>query len=122
MAFAIHAGLSILEKADGRQALQRVGQSVIEGWAKEDRMVFGGDPNQMPRYVDEFLRAIRNDFPNVLIADVGGLDVIAETRRIPGWDGNLSRYTPKMATGIFFNKSVSPIMVYIKPYLGSYQD
>ncbi|KAJ4006592.1 hypothetical protein NW766_010688 [Fusarium irregulare] len=105
LAFAIHAGLSILEKAEGRQALQRVGQSVIEGWAKEDRMVFGGDPNQMPRYVDEFLRAIRNDFPNVLIADVGGLDVIAETRRIPGWDGNLFRYIPKMATGIFFNKS-----------------
>ncbi|RBR21763.1 uncharacterized protein FIESC28_04753 [Fusarium coffeatum] len=105
LAFAIHAGLSILEKAQGRQALQKVGQSVIEGWAKEDRMVFGGDPNQMPRYVDEFLRAIRSDFPNVLIADVGGLDVIAETRRIPGWDGNLFHYVPKMATGIFFNKT-----------------
>lgn len=108
LSFAIHAGLSLLEKPQGRQALQNVGYSVVDGWAKDARSFkFGGDLNQMPRYVDEFLRAIRNDFPRVILADVGGPDVIAETRRIPGWDGNLLCYIPKQATGLFYNKSVS---------------
>ncbi|RYC91233.1 hypothetical protein BFJ63_vAg5821 [Fusarium oxysporum f. sp. narcissi] len=58
LAFAIHAGLSILEKPEGRQALQRVGLIVVQEWARAQRFGFGGDPNLMPRYVDEpiFLR------------------------------------------------------------------
>lgn len=45
----------------------------------------------MPRYVDEFLLAVRRDFPRVIVGGVEGPDVIAETRRIPGWNGDLSR-------------------------------
>ncbi|KAK7417278.1 hypothetical protein QQX98_004712 [Neonectria punicea] len=34
LAFAIHAGVSILEKPEGRQTLQRVGLTVVREWAR----------------------------------------------------------------------------------------
>ncbi|PCD26721.1 hypothetical protein AU210_013143 [Fusarium oxysporum f. sp. radicis-cucumerinum] len=74
LAFAIHAGLSILEKPEGRQALQRVGLIVVQEWARAQRFGFGGDPNLMPRYVDEFLLAVRRDFPRVIVGGVEGPD------------------------------------------------
>jgi hypothetical protein len=61
----------------------------------------------MPRYVDEFLLAVRRDFPRVIVGGVEGPDVIAETRRIPGWNGDLSRFDAKHAAGIYYNHSVS---------------
>jgi hypothetical protein len=61
----------------------------------------------MPRYVDEFLRSVRGDFPRVIMGDVGGHDVIAQVKRTPGWDGNIFQYTPKRAAGIYYNKTVS---------------
>ncbi|KAM0350578.1 hypothetical protein ACHAPU_003062 [Fusarium lateritium] len=106
LAFAIHAGLSILEKSEGRQALQRIGHAVIQGWAKDNGgFRFGGDSNQMPTYVKEFLLAVRADFPRVIMSDLGGHDVIAQAKRTPGWDGNLFRYLPKKAAGIYYNKT-----------------
>ncbi|KAF5536509.1 hypothetical protein FNAPI_11719 [Fusarium napiforme] len=74
LAFAIHAGLSILEKPEGRQALQRVGLVVVQEWARAQIFRFGGDPNLMPRYVDEFLLAVRRDFPRVIVGGVEGSD------------------------------------------------
>ncbi|KAF5662689.1 Stem cell self-renewal Piwi [Fusarium heterosporum] len=106
LAFAIHAGLSLLEKPEGRRTLQNVGLTIANEWAKRKRgFQFGGDINQMPRYVDEFLRAIRADFPRVMMSDVGGHDVIAQAKRTPGWDGNLFQYLPKKAAGIYYNKT-----------------
>ncbi|KAF4497552.1 hypothetical protein FAGAP_6282 [Fusarium agapanthi] len=77
LAFAIHAGLSILEKPEERQALQRVGLVVVQEWARAQIFRFGGDPNLMPRYVDEFLLAVRRDFPRVIVGGVEGSDHIA---------------------------------------------
>jgi hypothetical protein len=73
LAFSIHAGLSILEKPEGCQTLQRVGLAVVQEWAKKrEGFRFGGDRNQMPKYVDKFLRFVRGDFPRVIMGDVGG--------------------------------------------------
>ncbi|KAL2692444.1 hypothetical protein Neosp_002853 [[Neocosmospora] mangrovei] len=106
LAFAIHAGVSLLEKPEGRQTLHRLGRTVIQEWARGDGdFRFGGDPTQMTSYVEEFLGAIRRDFPRVLLGSVGGPDVIAEAKRTPGWDGNLFRYIPKKAAGIYYNRS-----------------
>ncbi|KAF5630986.1 uncharacterized protein FTJAE_8066 [Fusarium tjaetaba] len=105
LAFAIHAGLSILEKPKGRQALQRVGLVVVQEWARAQIFRFGGDPNLMPRYVDEFLLAVRRDFPRVIVGGVEGSDVIAETRRMRGWNGDLFRFDAKHAAGIYYNHS-----------------
>ncbi|RKK99399.1 hypothetical protein BFJ68_g13275 [Fusarium oxysporum] len=61
----------------------------------------------MAEYVNEFLRALRADFPRVIVGNVGGPEVVAEARRMPGggWDGNLSLFLPKRAGGIFFNQT-----------------
>ncbi|KAF5721624.1 Stem cell self-renewal Piwi [Fusarium globosum] len=105
LAFAIHAGLSIPEKPEGRQALQRVGLVVVQEWTRAQIFRFGGDPNLMPRYVDEFLLAVRRDFPRVIVGGVQGPDVIAETRRMRGWNGDLFRFDAKHAAGIYYNLS-----------------
>ncbi|KPM42508.1 hypothetical protein AK830_g4046 [Neonectria ditissima] len=105
LASAIHAGLSLLEKADGRQAMHSVGVTVVREWDRLGTFRFGGDVTQMSTYVDQFLHALRSDFPRVLLGSLGGPDVIAESRRIPGWDGNLLRYAPKKAGGIYYNMS-----------------
>ncbi|KAF5725080.1 hypothetical protein FMUND_174 [Fusarium mundagurra] len=107
LAFSIHAGLSLLEKPQGREALYRLGATVAREWRRGGGFVFRGDVNRMQEYVNEFLRALRADFPRVIVGNVGGPEVVAEARRMPGggWDGNLSHYLPKKAGGIFFNQT-----------------
>ncbi|KAM3426583.1 hypothetical protein NHJ13734_009371 [Beauveria thailandica] len=106
LAFSIYAGLSILKKEHGRNALAALAVAVIHGWSTIG-VTFGGDISLIPNYVDEFLRATEADFPRVLIDDIGGADVVAEARRLPPrhWDGNLFNYSPKKAGGIYFNLS-----------------
>ena len=60
----------------------------------------------MAEYVDEFLRAIRGNFPRVILDSLGGPDVIAEARRIPCQNRSFSQYNPKRAGGIYYNQSV----------------
>ncbi|KAF5648847.1 Stem cell self-renewal Piwi [Fusarium sp. NRRL 25303] len=105
LAFSIHAGLSLLEKPQGREALYRLGATVAREWRRSRTFVFRGDVSRMQEYVNEFLRALRADFPRVIVGNFGGPEVVAEARRMPGggWDGNLSLFLPKRAGGIFFN-------------------
>ncbi|KAL5586535.1 hypothetical protein FOBRF1_016405 [Fusarium oxysporum] len=107
LAFSIHAGLSLLEKPQGREALYRLGATLVREWRRSQTFVFRGDVNRMAEYVNEFLRALRADFPRVIVGNVGGPEVVAEARRMPGggWDGNLSLFLPKRAGGIFFNQT-----------------
>ncbi|RSL56221.1 hypothetical protein CEP54_008975 [Fusarium duplospermum] len=105
LAFAIHAGISILEKAAGRQTLTGLGTALVEAWLLGGNgFRFHGDQDQMAEYVDEFLRAIRGNFPRVILDSLGGPDVIAEARRIPSRDHGFSQYDPKRAGGIYYNR------------------
>src|SRR3569833_2000827 len=109
LAAAIHLGMQILETPRGKATLEQLGHRVVRGWAAQGRFNFGGNENHMARYVDHFLSELRRDFPNVIVQDIGGPDVLAEARRIAPsqWDGDLGRYQPKWAIGLYFNKNVS---------------
>ncbi|WAO85973.1 Hypothetical protein NCS54_00322700 [Fusarium falciforme] len=106
LAFAIHAGISILEKAAGRQTMASLGTALVQAWLLGGNgFRFHGDQDQMAEYVDEFLRAIRGNFPRVILDSLGGPDVIAEARRIPCQNHSFSQYNPKRAGGIYYNRS-----------------
>jgi hypothetical protein len=67
-----------------------------------------GGPQQMGVYVNHFLSAIRNDFPNISIDDIGSADVIAAAdRTVNAWNGDVHHYWPKGAVIITFNHCVS---------------
>ncbi|KAK5999098.1 hypothetical protein PT974_01486 [Cladobotryum mycophilum] len=107
LAFAVHVGLAVLEKPQGRATLCNLGLTVAQEWNRVGAFRFAGDLSRMAEYVNEYLRAVRNDFPHVVLRDIGGPDVIAEAKRLPVsfWDGNLFAYSPKMCSGICFNHS-----------------
>lgn len=59
-------------------------------------------------YVNHFLSAIRNDFPNISIDNIGSADVIAAAdRTVNAWNGDVNHYWPKGAVIITFNHCVS---------------
>ncbi|CAM1503227.1 Fc.00g080030.m01.CDS01 [Cosmosporella sp. VM-42] len=105
IAAAVNVGIEILETRKGRQALQKLGERLVSEWQTDRRHTFGGDVRYMSSYVNHFLEALRKDFPNIFIADLGGPNVLATTRRMPGglWNGDLNRLKPKQCVGIYFN-------------------
>ncbi|RSM08105.1 hypothetical protein CEP52_004888 [Fusarium oligoseptatum] len=112
LAFAAHAGVSILEKVAGRQVMTTLGVTLVQEWLRGDSdFRFLGDLARMAEYVDDFLCAIRGNFPRVVVDSLGGLDVIAEARRIPSQDHSFSKYDPKRAGGIYYNRSQVSQMV-----------
>ncbi|EEU47009.1 uncharacterized protein NECHADRAFT_99717 [Fusarium vanettenii 77-13-4] len=110
VASSINLGLKILETPQGREALEDLGRHVVQGWHQLGVHQFGGNVNHMRAYVDHFLSALRQSFPNTFVADIGGPDVLAHAQRMPpspvpgaSWDGNLLAYEPKKAIGLYFN-------------------
>lgn len=63
----------------------------------------------MDAYVDHFLSSLRADFPTIIVRRLGGPDILAQARRMPGnlWNGDLSNYKPKQAVGVYYNQCVS---------------
>ncbi|KAJ4310292.1 hypothetical protein N0V84_011044 [Fusarium piperis] len=110
VASSINIGLKILESPQGREALEDLGRHVVRSWHSLGVHQFGGNVDHMRAYIDHFLSALRQSFPNVLVADIGGLDILAHTARMPpspipgvSWDGNLLAYMPKKAIALSFN-------------------
>lgn len=102
--------MTMLESPRGKGTLSNLGRLVTREWQRKGNFQFQGDTNQMGEYVNTFLRTARNDFFRVVVAPLGGPEVIAEARRsVAGgnWDGNLNRYRPKYAGGIYFDANVS---------------
>lgn len=102
----------MLETPEGKRCLVQLGRAVIQQWVRSKTHRFGGNPNHMAAYVDHFLSALRQGFPQVTVIHLGGPDILACTRRMtprPGftWDGNLHAYRPNKAVGLYFNMSVS---------------
>lgn len=109
IAAALNVGIEILETPSGKAALKRLGEEVVRDWWRSRRYRFGGDVNRMSHYVDQFLAALRRDFPNIMIADLGGPNVLASTKRLGStmWNGDLDNFLPKVCVGIYFNACVS---------------
>lgn len=106
--------MEILETPTGRASLRRLGLLIVQEWHGGRRHRFGGDVRHMSAYVDHFLSALRADFPNIVIDNLGGPDVLAQTRRVDGgpWNGDLLHYKPKSAIGLFYNYRVSLLRAY----------
>ncbi|KAI8724197.1 hypothetical protein NCS52_00277400 [Fusarium sp. LHS14.1] len=105
LAFAVHAGISILEKTAGRRTMKRLGTELVQArLLGGNGFQFHGDQYQVAEYVDKFLHAIRGNFPRVILDSLGP-DVIAEARRIQCEDHSFSQYNPKRAGGIYYNRS-----------------
>lgn len=81
VAFALQFGISMMETEDGRAALTRVGQGVMEKhrsrsrrstpYYKDPRLRGGFNPSDtraMRHAVDWFLEKLRNDPPNILVS------------------------------------------------------
>ncbi|EKJ67824.1 hypothetical protein NXS19_005606 [Fusarium pseudograminearum] len=110
LASAINIGIKMLETPEGKRCLLQLGRAVIQQWVRSKTHRFGGNPNHMAVYVDHFLSALRQGFPQVTVIHLGGPDILACTRRMtprPGftWDGNLHAYRPNKAVGLYFNMS-----------------
>ncbi|KPM42476.1 hypothetical protein AK830_g4051 [Neonectria ditissima] len=105
LAAALNIGLDILESASGRAALAALGNLVVQEWHRTPEFRFAGDVSYMNAYVDHFLFALRKEFPNVVIENLGGPEVLAATRRLPKgqWNGDLWAYRPKSSVGLYFN-------------------
>jgi len=83
-----------------------LGTALVQAWLLGGNgFRFHGDQDQMAEYVNEFLHAIRGNFPRVILDSLGP-DVIAEARRIQCQDHSFSQYNPKRAGGIYYSRSV----------------
>lgn len=78
----MNIGLQILESPAGKAALETLGVLVVKEWHADRRHQFGGNIEKMAAYVDHFLTALREDFPNIVVDDLGGPDVLAFTKRL----------------------------------------
>ncbi|KAH7120672.1 hypothetical protein EDB81DRAFT_700945 [Dactylonectria macrodidyma] len=105
LASAVNIGIEILEAAEGRRTLERLGCLIVQEWHRTRRYQFGGNIHLMRDYVEHFLSALRADFPTIQIGDLGNPDCLGATERITGvWDGVLTRFKPKLAVIVTFNK------------------
>lgn len=102
VASSINIGLKILESPQGREALEDLGRHVVQNWHDLGVHQFGGNVNHMRAYVDHFLSALRQSFPNTFVADIGGPDVLAHAQRMPpspvpglSWDGRTFCHTSR---------------------------
>lgn len=104
--------IKILSHDDGKQALVDLGRAMVMGWAEENRHVFGGNIDEMPKYVDHFLERIV-DFPVVTLSYLMPREVYAMTDRMDLWmmkasgKCQLTDYHPKDAAYLTYNYRVS---------------
>ncbi|OAA66567.1 hypothetical protein SPI_01143 [Niveomyces insectorum RCEF 264] len=107
VAAAVNLGLKILESSHGKDVLQQLGNGVVQGWiAQDEPFEFQGSIAVMAQYVQHFLQELRRDFAQIVIADIAGPHVLASSQRVPGWNGDLLNYVPKMALEMTFNHCV----------------
>ena len=103
----MNIGIEILETPGGRSALQALGTAAVDGWHEMGLATFGGDPKNMAFYVNHFLKAIRRDFPLVILDHaLQNLDQHAYTKRVNGERIDLYNLQPKDCAGIYYNATV----------------
>jgi hypothetical protein len=98
--------LEILETPRGRNSLASLGQSLVSLWRLHQDPRFSGGYNQMLVHVDHFLRALRADFPYVVI-DGPAAPMAACYRDMGPWTGNIYDYQPKAAVLIHLSHFVN---------------
>ncbi|KAM0205763.1 hypothetical protein ACHAQI_008762 [Fusarium lateritium] len=103
---AINIGLEILESPPGRGVLIRLASELIITWGAQNQPCFRGGTTQLAGLVNHFLAVIRNDFPAILVDEIGSIDILASADRgSDEWDGEFYDYQPKGHATIRYNHS-----------------
>ncbi|UNI24006.1 hypothetical protein JDV02_009787 [Purpureocillium takamizusanense] len=118
LAVAVNIGLEMAESPRARQVLAQLGRAVIDSHAANAQgahmhgvpaapPVADPNPSNMDWHVSNFLRAIRGDFPGIVVGarDLTSPDQLAATNRTPWWTGSWEAFNPKDAGVIYFNDS-----------------
>ena len=104
VAMIIHVALAIVASPPGKARLTRTGHRFLEERSmRGERFVYNDRVDRLPHWVDEFLREMRSDFPNVYLTNT----VRGEARmRKFDWGRDIRLYNTKTAGVLQINKMV----------------
>lgn len=99
---AVHVAVTILNKPKGRAALEKLGFLCVQEWTRITPFRFGGTPELMDLYVEEFIAGVQRAFPLIALSHFASPRTIAQTTRIdpqtqllnglPAWNGDLDHF------------------------------
>ncbi|KAI1077177.1 hypothetical protein F5B20DRAFT_583668 [Whalleya microplaca] len=110
----IHLGLSILECPQGRDSLVHIAAMVIELRSNPTKgkpipHVYNRPLDEMPQWIDRFLRSLKANFPTVYLRVCLG-----EASAVKyNWGDDMAKYNPKVAGHLNVQRSIINNMAYV---------
>lgn len=111
MAHCFHVALALLESSTGHDAFVKVGKRIVTdrrskaGEKKPEAGLFAGkDINDMPKYINDFLKKVREiGLPVCVTRGVKGHYGLSQRL---SWGFDMEKYDPKTAAIVYLNKGV----------------
>ncbi|KAK8063186.1 hypothetical protein PG996_007838 [Apiospora saccharicola] len=109
---AIHLALSLLESPQGRRSLVDVSKAILDN-AGQRGHIYRDSLDNLPAWIDRFLKSIRNDCPGVYIDTTVKGEAYA--RRV-NWGNDMQKYEAGQAVTIYIHNVLIDNMVYSRQH------